>query len=176
MSELNRPIPESYWVEPERFLAGEYPSHSYGEQIVQRLDAYLDFGINTFIDLTDPGELPPYKPILIERAGYYDLDIQYKRLTITDHSIPTPAIMRAILDVIDEAQNVGRKVYVHCWGGVGRTGTVVGCYLVRHGHTGQEALAQLADWWKDMPKSRFWPHTPETRQQIKFIRNWEEKS
>ena len=27
----------------------------------------------------------------------------------------------------------GRKVYVHCWGGVGRTGTVVGCYLVRQG-------------------------------------------
>ena len=24
------------------------------------------------------------------------------------------------------------RVYVHCWGGVGRTGTVVGCWLVRH--------------------------------------------
>ncbi len=25
-------------------------------------------------------------------------------------------------------------VYVHCWGGVGRTGTVVGCWLLRHGY------------------------------------------
>ena len=31
-------------------------------------------------------------------------------------------------------------MYLHCWGGVGRTGTVVGCWLVRHGRTGDEAL------------------------------------
>ena len=35
-------------------------------------------------------------------------------------------------------------VYVHCWGGIGRTGTVVGCWLVRHGMTGDEALAEFA--------------------------------
>ena len=174
MSEFNRPILESYWVEPGRFLAGEYPGHTYGEQLRQRLDTFLDFGINTFIDLTDPDELPPYLPELVEQARYYEIEIQYKRMTITDFDIPTPETMKTILDEIDSALAAGCKVYVHCFGGIGRTGTVVGCYLVRHGQTGQEALSQLAKWWRDVPKSRFWPRTPETLQQIKFIQNWKE--
>ena len=50
--------------------------------------------------------------------------------------------MASILDAIDAALDGGKTVYVHCWGGVGRTGTVVGCWLVRHGKTGDEALRQ----------------------------------
>ena len=172
MSKLNRPIPESYWVEPGHFLAGEYPGHAYGEQLRQRLDSYLDFGIDTFIDLTDPNELHPYLPILKEQAGYYGIDIRYKRYAITDHGVPTLETMQAILDEIDSSLTAGRKVYVHCWGGIGRTGTTIGCYLVRHGRTGQQALAQLAEWWQDVPKSRMWPHSPETERQVQFVLNW----
>ncbi len=173
MSELKRPILESYWVEPERFLAGEYPGHAYGEQLRQRLDAFLDFGITTFIDLTDPDELPPYLPMLAEQARYYESEIRYKRFTIPDHNAPAPETMQAILDEIDASLAAGHKVYVHCWGGIGRTGTVVGCYLVRHGHTSQGALGQLAEWWQEVPKSRIWPYTPETKEQIEFILNWD---
>jgi len=172
MSELKRPIPESYWVEPGRFLAGEYPAYLQDVKVRQRIDAFLDLGIDTFIDLTDPDELPSYLPALKEQAGYYDIDIHYKRFTITDHGLPTTKTMQAILDEIDAALAAGRKVYVHCWGGIGRTGTTVGCYLVRHGHTGQQALAQLAKWWQEVPKSRIWPYTPETQNQMDFILNW----
>jgi len=174
MSELDRPILESYWVEPGRFLAGEYPGHSYGEQLRQRLDTFLDFGFNTFIDLTDPNELPSYLPELVDQARFYASEIHYKRLTITDFSVPAPTTMKAILNEIDAALAAGRKVYLHCHGGIGRTGTVVGCYLVRHGRSGQAALEQLAEWWQGVPKSRFWPRTPETDRQVEFIRNWEE--
>ena len=38
--------------------------------------------------------------------------------------------MRIILGALDTALKAGEIVYVHCWGGVGRTGTVVGCHLV----------------------------------------------
>lgn len=174
MSELNRPILEAYWVEPGRFLAGEYPAQAFGEQSRQRLDNFLDFGINTFIDLTDSDELPSYLPMLKEEANYYEIEIHYKRFTITDHDIPTPETMRAILDEIDAALAADRKIYLHCWGGIGRTGTVVGCYLTRHGRTGQEALKQMAEWWKGVPKSRIWLHTPETERQMEFILNWKE--
>jgi len=176
MSELNRPIVESYWVEPGQFLAGEYPAHAFGEQLRQRLDKFLDFGINTFIDLTDSKELPPYLPVLNEQAGYYEMDIHYKRFTITDHDVPEPETMQTILDEIDTALAANRKVYLHCWGGIGRTGTTVGCYLVRHGHTGQEALKQLSEWWRDVPKSRIWLHTPETKRQMDFVLTWSEPS
>jgi hypothetical protein len=174
MSECKRPIPESYWVEPERFLAGEYPICAYDERIRQRLDSFLDFGITTFIDLTDPDELPPYLPLLAEQARYYEYEVQHKRFTIPDHTVPAPEVMQNILNEIDASLAAGRKIYVHCFGGIGRTGTVVGCYLVRHGYTGQGALRQLAEWWQEVPKSRIWPFTPETKGQIKFVLNWDE--
>jgi len=176
MSERNRPIPESYWVEPGRFLAGEYPASGYGAQQDRHLYAFLETGIDTFIDLTDPEELPPYLPVLKERASYYGIDVRYKRFSIKDHTVPSPDTMRAILDEIDSSLAAGRSVYVHCWGGIGRTGTTVGCYLVRKGYSGQEALAQLAEWWREVPKSRFWPTSPETSRQMEFVLNWDEPS
>ena len=80
--------------------------------------------------------------------------------------------MKSILDQIDRSLAAGRKVYLHCWGGIGRTGTTVGCYLVRRGLNGEQALGQLAAWWRDVPKSRIHPQSPETREQAAFIRNW----
>ena len=82
--------------------------------------------------------------------------------------------MKAILDAIDDALNDGETLYVHCYGGVGRTGTVVGCWLVRHGLTGDEALAQIAEWWKGVEKSWRIPRSPEMPAQFEYILNWEE--
>jgi Polymorphic toxin system, DSP-PTPase phosphatase len=174
MSELNRPIPESYWVEPGRFLAGEYPAYTFGKYLRKRLAAFLEAGIDTFIDLTDPDELPPYLSALKEQAYAQEMDVTYNRITISDHSVPAPETMRAILDEIDAALAEGRRIYLHCWGGIGRTGTVVGCYLVRHGRSGEQALLQLDEWWQAVPKSRIWPYTPETSQQTEYILTWNE--
>jgi protein-tyrosine phosphatase len=80
--------------------------------------------------------------------------------------------MTTILNTIDTELQAGRKIYLHCWGGIGRTGTTVGCYLVRRGKTGDEALQQLAKWWQTVPKSQIHLRSPETREQAEFIRNW----
>ena len=50
---------------------------------------------------------------------------------------PGVGVMKRILDDVDEAIAGGGLTYVHCWGGIGRTGTVVGCWLVRHGLEGR---------------------------------------
>ena len=176
MTELDRPLSESYWVEPGRFLAGEYPASPSVERTRQRLDLLLESGIDTFIDLTLPNELPPYLPLLIEQASQHDTEVQYKRFSIIDRSIPMSGVMTAILDAIDTALLEGRNIYLHCWGGVGRTGTTIGCYLVRRGLTGEQALAQLAEWWKDVPKSTYNPRSPETDRQVEYILKWEKHS
>ena len=124
MSELDRPISESYWVEPGRFLAGEYPAAAYVGRARQRLGGLLDAGINTFFDLTLVNELPPYLSILREEASKRDIKIQHIRFPILDHNIPPRGTMTALLDTIDSALVRGRNVYVHCWGGIGRTGTI----------------------------------------------------
>lgn len=168
-----RPIPESYWVIPAQFLAGEYPGTPYSPELTRkRLDSFLATGFDTFIDLTSPGETEPYEVLLREQAGYYNLNVRYTRFPIGDFGLPQPTQMTAILDAIEAALAAGRKPYLHCYGGIGRTGTVVGCYLVRQGMEGQQALDQLAAWWKHVPKSNRYPHSPETFQQEQFIRVW----
>jgi len=167
-----RPIPESYWVEEGCFLAGEYPGRFDVEQTRKRLDALIEAGFNTFIDLTKENETTPYLRILNEQSQAYDVEIQHYRFPIGDFGLPTPKLMKSILDQIDASLQAGRKVYLHCWGGIGRTGTTVGCYLVRRGANGNDALRQLAAWWRGVPKSSIHPQSPETLEQAVFIRNW----
>lgn len=171
--DMPRPISESYWVEPGRLLAGEYPGQYTTESTRQRLDALLEAGFDTFIDLTRPNETIPYDRILLEEAHLYEVKVERHNFPIGDFGLPTPETMKAILDTLDAALQQGRKIYLHCWGGIGRTGTTVGCYLVRRGMSGEEALRQLAEWWQTVPKSRIHPRSPETFEQVQFIRNWE---
>ena len=169
---MNRPIPESYWVEPDRLLAGEYPAQLNVHFTRRRVDKLIGAGFDTFIDLTRPDETIPYEYILQEEAKLYQADVEHHRFPIGDFGLPTPEQMRLILDKIDSSLQAGRKIYLHCWGGIGRTGTTVGCYLVRRGSTGEEALRQLAEWWRRVPKSQIHHHSPETHAQAEFIRNW----
>ena len=90
-------------------------------------------------------------------------------------SVPSVEAMTSILDAIDGAMEAGRTVYVHCWGGIGRTGTVVGCWLVRRGDTGDEALDQIAEWWKHVEKSWRVPRSPQTHEQHEYVRRWAER-
>jgi hypothetical protein len=171
-----RPLPNTYWVLPGRFLAGEYPASHAPDLTRQRLDALLSAGLDTFVDLTSAGELQPYVPILLEEADKCRVAAQYHRFAIRDLGVPLPGEMRQALDALDLALAGGRNVYLHCWGGVGRTGTMVGCYLVRHGLSGDDALAQLEAWWRTVPKSAAFPRSPETDGQVEFIRGWQEPS
>jgi protein-tyrosine phosphatase len=68
------------------------------------------------------------------------------RRPVNDMDVPSLPEMKEILDDIDAAIAAGRAVYVHCWGGLGRTGTVVGCWLARHGIArGKSALKKLRE-------------------------------
>ena len=171
----NLPILESYWVKENRFLAGEHPGTYDPETTRHRLAAFLETGINTFIDLTQPHELTPYEAIMKEQAHIYDVDAVYRRFGIRDHNVPSRETMAAILDTIDNALDAGRNIYVHCWGGVGRTGIVVGCHLVRHGKPNDQAIAQVNKLYNTRPHNPYYPHSPESNEQIEFVLNWREK-
>ena len=173
----DHPSPNSYWVRPGHFAAGEYPGAKDPREAAGKLKTLFDVGINHLIDLTEQGELKPYVAVAEEEARRRGLTIGYERHPIVDVSVPrSPEQMAAILDAIDAAQNDGRTVYVHCFGGVGRTGTVVGCWLVRHGHTGDAALGRIAEWWQGVEKVQRKPDSPETSEQRAYVRNWTEPS
>ena len=102
------------------------------------------------------------------------VEVKYVRFPIPDVSVPEdPSVMASVLDAIDAAQHQRPIVYVHCWGGIGRTGTVVGCYFRGQGQSGDGALAQVAHLWTGVEKSRRRPESPETDEQRAYVRAWE---
>jgi protein-tyrosine phosphatase len=164
MSREAGPIPDSYWIEPGRLCAGEYPSTRDPAEAAEKLRRLRVAGIDTFIDLTEEGEygLAPY-------AQHLD-GLEHQRLSIPDLGVPTIERMGEILDVIDTALSRGRTVYVHCYGGVGRTGTVIACHLVRHGVTADQALGLVAEWRRGTPDGH--RESPETPEQRRFVGDW----
>jgi protein-tyrosine phosphatase len=169
----DKPIPESYWVIPGSFLAGAYPVNSRNPVFVRScLAAFLEAGFDTFFDLTRAGERPAYLPDLQVEAARHGIPIQYQRVDMQDWGLPAQEQMVVLLDGIDAALAAGRKVYLHCWGGIGRTGMTVGCWLVRQGLTGGQALIRLNELYRTAGQSRLYPQSPETDAQVKFILDW----
>jgi protein-tyrosine phosphatase len=166
-------IPEldSYWVVQDRFLAGAYPGALDEEKARQKIRALINTGITTFIDLTRPGDTySPYQTQLREEAEEFQIEAEWLNFPIADYDIPSTELMKQILDTIDQRLEGGQQVYVHCVGGIGRTGTVVGCYLARHGYSGEEALVQLEFLRKEA--ASWWHRSPESDFQIDFVRKW----
>ena len=172
---MKKPIPNSYWVMLGRLAAGEYPGAKDPSDAAPKIRTLLEAGIDYFIDLTHSYELEPYNQIARQEAQRLGKTVSHERFPITDLSIPHRSKeMTKILDAIDRAIDEDNAVYVHCWGGVGRTGTVIGCWLVRHGLTGEEALARIAQLWQGVEKVWRTPNSPETYEQREYVRNWHE--
>jgi hypothetical protein len=127
------------WVVAGRLAAGPYP---------RDVDELRALGIDAFVDLTEAGELPAY---VVD-------GVEHRRVPIRDFGTPSIDEMEVILATLDELLARGRVVYLHCRGGIGRTGTVLGCYLVRQGLRAEDALASISG--------------PETEAQRAFVLGW----
>jgi len=128
---MKRPLQNCYWVVEERFLAGEYPGSADNDEAVLKLQALFGAGIDCFINLTEEHEpLERYDYLARNLTG--NKEVILKRFPIRDASVPkTKEYTSEILDFIDEQLKLNHKIYIHCWGGIGRTGTIVGCWLSR---------------------------------------------
>ena len=142
------PFAGSVWVETGRLLAGPYPG--------PHVDALAEAGVDVVFDLTAPDEgLEPYAARL--RPG-----TRLRRRPVADFTTPSAGAMRETLDLLERELEAGSTVYVHCQGGIGRTGTLLGCLLVQRGQSPEEALAAL----KAIGKH------PERAEQVELVRTW----
>jgi len=154
-------------------LAGEQPGANFRGDCIVRIDALLDAGVRQFIDLAAEHEGPgSYVPILFERAAARRVRVAHRRHAIPDFGVPSAASMRATLDAIYDAIGAREPIYLHCWGGVGRTGTVAGCLLREQGFDAAGALDLIERKWRSMEKRTRHPSSPETTEQVAFIKRW----
>jgi ADP-ribosyl-[dinitrogen reductase] hydrolase len=172
------PFGRSYWVIPGKLMAGYYPGATSRQEAERKLCSLLDVGVRCVVNLVEEDEqgyndqrLHPYQLLLSTLAAERGVDVTYVRMPIRDVDVPSVATMRIILDLIDAALKRNQITYVHCWGGRGRTGTVVGCYLARHGVAeGEEALKQI-DYLRrheEMAEKG----SPNTEEQREMILHW----
>ena len=87
-------------------------------------------GFSTLVCLLDEGETTGYDP-----HGY-----AFHHLPIADFGAPSPAQFRAFLDIVAQAPG---KTLVHCWGGLGRTGTMGAALYIAGGATADAAIAEI---------------------------------
>ena len=62
---------------------------------------------------------------------------------VPDFTPPTQEQIDRMLAFIDEQNDAGRPVAVSCYAGIGRTGTVLACYLVTKGAWPGDAIAEV---------------------------------
>jgi hypothetical protein len=171
------PFRRSYWVEPHRLLAGFFPGDKDPITATAKCSALIGSGIRLVINLMEESEpdwhgLPfgPYDETLRNCASVLGSQASMLRFPIRDLDVPPASHMSAILDAIDHGLASG-GVYVHCRGGRGRTGTTIGCWLVRHGFASPDhVLAPLATLTAHDRAS--FPRIPETSTQRQFIQSW----
>ncbi|MCY7302394.1 MAG: serine/threonine protein phosphatase [Thermoleophilia bacterium] len=148
-------VPATYIV-AVGLRAGGYPGTP------EAVAALESDGVTVFVDLTHPSDpLPDY--------GRWLAAARRIAHPIPDMGTPTAGHMMRILDVIDEARVNGGMAYVHCFGGVGRTGTVVGCWLMRHDLDDGDPVARIAQLRGGIAAAR---PSPETPAQTELVRGW----
>ena len=165
---VSRPLHQCYYVGGTLF-AGEYPGGKYVELAESKLKRMHHFGVRHFVDLTEEGELRPYRQLLPN-------DTTYLRFPIRD--VDVPKSVETVHQLIDKMENLMKQdgfTYIHCWGGVGRTGTIVACYEARQMKepTLEKALTAMRSRFSNMPKASH-RKSPETQEQIDFVRQFVE--
>ena len=170
------PFARSYWVSPGLFLAGYYPGSIDPYEKSTNLHALIHAGIRVAIDLTEENEntiagqsIMDYETEWRSLTGDED---SYYRIPIDDMDTPSPEEMKGILDLIDLKIRENKPVYIHCMGGIGRTGTVVGCWLVRHDIV---KAIEVFDYIREL--RRHDPYrileSPQTEVQRKMVLTWQ---
>ena len=169
------PYPRSYWVN-DSLLAGVYPGSSNPLDAEMKIKGILDLGITQFISLMEPEEFNHQKvPFTSYQPASTKLSanpLLFQRFSIRDGGVPTLELGQKIVAHLQYEIERGEKIYLHCWGGRGRTGTAVCLYLmVTEGLSAKAAQQKLASLIK--PRAELFEPTPETPAQFKFLDEFE---
>ncbi len=136
------------WLEEDRVLACAYPRND------DALAGLATQGISVVINLHER----PHPAEGLARFGLTEVHIP-----VPDFTPPVPEQIDLGIRTIHEALAAGRRVAVHCGAGLGRTGTLLACYLVSRGREPDAAIAEVRS---------VRPGSVETREQVLAVRDY----
>jgi atypical dual specificity phosphatase len=116
------------WLDDERLAACRYPRD---EKSLRELAGH---GVSVLINLHER----PHPDGVLARYGMTEV-----HLPVPDFTPPTLQQLEQGVGAIEEAVTSGHRVAVHCGAGLGRTGTLLACYLVKKGLGPDEAIARV---------------------------------
>ena len=158
-------------------LGGAYPGHREDAKTASNAKQLAASGVGVFLNLMELDEtdhrgrpFPPYAHRVESELAASGGSVAVHRTPIRHLSVPDEERMAQIQDVIDRALAEDRTVYVHCWGGRGRTGTVIGIHLIRHGLADPDDFVETIEWLRrgDVGGGP----SPETEEQVEFVRTF----
>jgi protein-tyrosine phosphatase len=140
-------------------VSARYPGVTFDRDLAADLRALLAADVRRLILLVDETELERWgDPRIVERSQAAGIDVTH--VPVADGDAPSVAEMDRILAVLTDRRRSG-NVAVACLGGVGRTGTVAACALVRAGLAPDAAIALV--------RQVRHPQAVETPQQEAFV-------
>lgn len=186
------PTPWSNWVIKGRVLAGAFPAAISDAETDAILTRLLELGVNTFVclqaefSLAAPESawrggqaLRPYvkdAQRLLARArqaGNHRITqtrLDLLHLPIVDGSITSDHALSCLADDCCQRILSGERLYIHCWGGHGRTGTLVAVMLARlYGLKTNDAFAYTQA-MHDVRRCPQGVRSPQTMVQIEQVR------
>jgi atypical dual specificity phosphatase len=116
------------WFDDEGVGASRYP------RTAAELEAFVAHGATLVVNLHERR----HPSGALAQFGLSEL-----HLPVKDFRCPTDEQIDTAVAAINKTVSSGQRVVVHCGGGLGRTGTLLACYLVARGSSAEAALQRV---------------------------------